>query len=364
MKVVFYILLLISIEGCSFFDDAKENNSSSTTNTQYNSLLWHLFFTDSDTMKLYSVSNESHINAKKSWELSKGAGVKIAVIDETFEPLHEDIIDGVYATYNITDETTNVTNSATSSSHGHSCAGMIGARDNLVGTIGIAPESQLILIGANLQYDSQLILAFDKAVELGAQVISCSWGSYQVSDTLAAKIQEVHDAGVVIVFAAGNDNCSLDTICSGITSPSDESELNSVIGVGGSGENNDRVSYSNYGSKIDILAPAGDKVDYLGILGVDDIGSDGSNDQFGFVDENYAFIEGTSFSAPLVAGVAGLMLSVNPNLTPDEIRTIIIETASKIGIENGAIYDNTGFNTQRAYGKINAYSAVLRAINY
>jgi subtilisin family serine protease len=86
------------------------------------------------------------------------------------------------------------------------------------------------------------------------------------------------------------------------------------------------------------------------------MGSDGTNSASSPVG-NYNYAEGTSYSTPITAGVAALMLSVNPALTPEEIRTILIETATK----NGGAYDSDGFSLQKAYGQIDAGRAVEKA---
>jgi len=109
------------------------------------------------------------------------------------------------------------------------------------------------------------------------------------------------------------------------------------------------------------LIPAGDAQLSSGILGIDDTGSEGSQDQKNIVNNNYAFTDGTSFACPLVAGAVSLMYSVNPNISPAQIRDIIISTADKIGGAN--LYDNNGFDKskRRAYGKINISAAVAQA---
>ena len=94
----------------------------------------------------------------------------------------------------------------------------------------------------------------------------------------------------------------------------------------------------------------------IGVLGIDDMGAKGSDNQNGLVNNNYAFTFGTSFAAPIVAGVVTLMYSVNPNITPKQVRDILIDTAEKVGGDD--LYEDEGFDTYRAYGKIHADRAV------
>lgn len=172
---------------------------------------------------------------------------------------------------------------------------------------------------------------------------------------MSDKIEELYDEGIVIVFACGNDSQNLDE-----KNVNDESELPTVIGVGASNENNGLSSYSNYGTAVDCIAPGGSYS--MGVLSVDLMGSSGSNYQMEVVDNNYAFHSGTSFSAPIVAGVAALVLSKNPALSPEQVRTILINSCEKIG--NNAHYNAQGFDVMRAYGKINAAKAVTLAQSY
>lgn len=319
----------------------------------YDSYAWHTRFDENDFNSSYNVCPSANISLAEAWKTTRGAGVSIAVIDQGFEKNHEELLGKVTKTYNAEDNTTDVFTG--SSAHGTTCAGISAAPLNGVGLGGAAPEANLILIAAPSLSDAALVRAFDYAREEGAGVISCSWGSYNVSQLLSEKIQELYDAGVVIVFACGNDNINLDE-----GNRNDESELPTVLGVGSSDEKNLLSSFSNYGSAIDFLAPGGSYT--LGVLGTDLMGPSGSHEQMGVVNNNYAFASGTSFSAPLVAGVTALMLSVNPSLSPDEVRTILIESCEKIGID--AHYNANGFDTQRAYGKINAAKAVTLAASY
>lgn len=324
------------------------SSCSGNRSNQYDRYLWHLFYTDNDFSISYAIDRNANVNILNAWEISRGNGVKVAIIDENFEPTHVDLADNVVLTYNAANESTDVTGSGTA--HGNTCAGHVGALDNGVGIIGTAPQSELILIKYG-NSDAADIRAFDKAMSEGVKVISCSWGSYDVSQALANKLQEVYNAGITVIFAVGNDHISLDDI-----RVNDESELSSVIGVGASCENNDVCSYSNYGINLDIIAPGGEHHDSIGLLGLDNSGESGDSNQQELVSNDYAFGSGTSYSAPLVAGIVALMYGVNPNITPLEVRNILIQTSQKVGV--GVAYDNSGFDLERGYGKIDAYEAV------
>lgn len=321
----------------------------------YYKYCWHLDNFDLGFHENWSIDTGASIHVKKAWEISRGAGVIVAVIDDNFEKAHEDLGSNILEVYNVNTGENEAENSTSSGSHGTTCAGFVASPKNGIGTIGVAPEAKLLLIAEITYSDYNTSRAFDYAKEKGAKVISCSWGSYDVSQALATKLQEMYDAGITVLFANGNDGYDLDN--SGFN---DESELPSVLGIGASGEENDITSYSNYGSNIELIAPGGDHYGHLGILGIDDSGSKGSNYQKSLVTNNYAFTSGTSFSTPVTAGVVALMLSVNPTLTPLQIRTILIETADKVG-GSDANYNASGFDKYRAYGKVNAEKAVIRA---
>jgi len=270
------------------------------------------------------------INVVPAWKFTKGAGVKVAVLDDGIQKSHEDFEN--ISTYNIIDGSDNCEPALrTSYSHGTAVAGIIAARQNGVGTMGVAPECDLLFIGDNtydIYADDIAIRAFEYARNWGAQVISCSWGSYNVDTILSSQIRRLYDDGIVIVFACGNDGYNMDGKDRKGRDINDESELPWVIGVSASNENGERASLSNYGRNIDIMAPG------TSILALDLMGMEGRNNSMEDVNNNYTILPlGTSFSAPIVAGVAALILSANPSLTPDEVRMIIIQTAQKTGGE-------------------------------
>ncbi len=374
MKIVFTLLSLLLLYGCFEKKDKKTQDNSlvgkcfinsdiNSTNTYpfdpsgnpYFRFAWHL---DTKTTSLlfkrrYFIVEGADLNISDAWKITRGKDIKVAIIDDSFEITHEDIKDNVILAYDVDEDDCDVSDYSPFASHGHMVSGVLAATNNKLGVIGIAPEVSLILIKQIETDDAKTIKAFEYAKQNGARVISCSWGSENVSEAVKAKIDELYDEGIVIVFAFGNEGLDFDSI-----DINDESELSSVIGVGSSDESNKVALYSNYGSQLDILAPSGE----IGVPTVDKMGVYGDTNQLGFLDNNYTFFKGTSASAPLVAGTVALMLSVNDNLTPKEVREILIQSADKI--DDRLNYDENGFNIYAGYGKINSSKAILKAIEY
>lgn len=359
---------------CTFFSASDEKFDE-----PYYQFAWH-FNENYNTFKsCFKIDNNSHINIEDAWDITKGVytvgsnqgqSVKIAVIDDNFDIYHEDLKNSIIASYDIDDSDSDVSPDNNKESHGTAVASFMTSTINNKGLMGAAPEAKLITIKQFDNNDAKTIAAFEYAKQQGAKVVNCSWGTASgPSQIVSAKIQELKDAGITVVFASGNEDKDLDA--AGVN---DESELDSVIGVGASSFDNDIALYSNYGSEIDIIAPGGERLTTRGsgVLGAYVLNDEDNPKTQGIsnIDSSkYSFTQGTSFSAPIVSGVIALMISVNPKLTPDEIRTILIETADKIN-ESGSNVTYTDlpndgttstFNNYRAYGKINAYKAVKKA---
>jgi subtilisin family serine protease len=121
-----------------------------------------------------------------------------------------------------------------------------------------------------------------------------------------------------------------------------------TIAVGASTKFDYHAEFSSYGTGLDFVAPGND------IWTTDRMGGDG---YAGWSDtySNYVAVMGTSYAAPLGAGVAALMLSVDPDLTADKVRSVMRQTCRKIG---GVVYDGNGWNKYYGYGCIDAGAAV------
>lgn len=372
-------LFLASCGGGGSSNNEKKNPYYERTYGQYNlesednfKYAWHINENINSVYKdNFLIDDNAHINVAPAWSLTKGKKIngekiRVAIIDEDFEVNHPDLKGKIYRTYNVMNDSGNIT--ATSSekfSHGTAIAGFV-ASDFL----GVAPDVELILININLSdsiEESYYIKAFDYAKKHGASVINCSWGGESLSQSLAIKLKEMYESNINVIFASGNGSngtgISLDS------NIDEESESPYVLAIGATSVLNDRALYSNYGSNVDLLAPGGGGKNYykgggelLGILALDSMGTAGVNNTFGYASNNYTFTAGTSFSAPLVSGTIALMLAVNPNLTPSQIRTILINTAQKVG-GNIAKYDANGFDKLRAYGKVDTGKAVEAAAN-
>ena len=338
----------------SLVDDNQSNNSTVKSLNEeailkakkepYFKYAWHIDSSKSVlNSKGYAINEHADINVTEAWKMSMGKGVKVAVIDDGAEVEHEDLKENILFAYNADTGSDKINPDSEEGSHGNTCAGFIVAPINGKGIVGIAPQAKMISIAQNDESDEHTIKAFEYAKEHGAKVISCSWGTNDVSDILVSELKKLYDSGITVLFASGNDGISLDG-----ENINDESEVEWIIGVGASGENNDVTTYSNYGKNLEVIAPGGDTEESSGILGLDDMNEKGKSKGLELVNANYTFTDGTSFATPVTAGVVALMYGVYPNITPAQVKEILIKTADRVGQNVDADYSKKNFDTKRA----------------
>jgi subtilisin family serine protease len=296
-----------------------------TANDTYISYQWHL----------------SRINANAAWEITTGnPSIKVAVIDNGVELSHEDLYYGGdnYSNLSVAEcvDYVSSTDHTPSSSHGTMVAGIIGAKtNNSVGVAGVAGGygcSGARIISYRTDFTaSQLASAVYSAVVNGVKVINISSGG-GYSQTYSDLLDYAYNQGVTVVCGSGNDSSS------SILFPASHQY---TIAVGCTDYDNYRNG-SNYGSGLDLVAPSS----YISSTCKTSEGK-------------YVSGSGTSLAAPQVAGVAALMLSVNSNLTPSQIRNILRNTCTKL-----SHYSFTnGWNSEVGYGLLNAFAAVRNTMN-
>ena len=335
------------------------------------------------------VSNDTHlnkqwylsaINAFDAWTISCGnANIVVAILDSGVDWLHQDLgrgndnHDNIHTNSNediwidINDPQTgnkidddknmliddwkgwnydnNTNNTITSNYHGTFVAGIIGAKtNNNLGIAGIVGGNNSIggriipyCVGVQSPISSILDDAIIDAIDKGARIIQLSL-TIPFSQSVEDAIQYAINNNAIIVCASGN---------SGATSVGYPSSNSNVIAVGAIQQNLSRVFFSNYGDNLDIVAP-----------GVDIYSTKLAN--------AYDYSDGTSFASPQVSGVAALILSVNPNLTGQEVRDIIEKTAQKVrpdlyNYQSDQSHPNGTWNNEMGYGLVDAYAAVKMA---
>jgi subtilisin family serine protease len=305
---------------------------------------------DPNFFELWGLQNNSYpnidVHACSVWEITRGSDATVAVLDQGIELTHNDLSPNISSlSY---DTESNTSPSQVFGNHGTHCAGTVGAiRNNNLQIAGVAPECILMSISNSLAAtpNSRIKRAdgINWAWHHGADIISNSWGSsvqYDVIDEAidSALIYGRNGKGAVIVFASGNDY--------GVVSYPANSNPNIIV-VGAINRNGTRASFSNYGTQLDIVAP-----------GVDILSTIPNN--------SIDYMDGTSMACPHVAGVAALVLSVNPNLTQVQVQQIIESTAQKVRTDSYTYsttsgYPNGTWNNQMGYGLVDAYAAVQAA---
>ncbi|ANI31620.1 peptidase S8 [Yersinia entomophaga] len=346
---------------------------------------WHLKKTTVRT----ETDVDASANVEAAHEITRGAGITIAIIDDGFDIQHPEFMRPGKVVhphnYEMGYENENPLPDK-SNRHGTACAG-VACADGLYGASGVAPEANLMPIrlvdGLGSMGEA---LAFVWAADKGADIISCSWGpadgiwfdpddEYHDRETELPALTRLaidyavekgrNGKGCAVFFAAGNGNESVDN--NGYASN------DKVIAVGACNDRSTRCAYSDFGKALWCTFPSGDFAHpekfhpaplTSGIWTTDVRNQDGYNtgmtltgDLFGNYTNKFG---GTSSSCPGAAGVAALILSVNPSLTYLEVRDIIRDSCDKIDRKNGK-YDKNGHSKWYGYGRVNAEKAVLLA---
>lgn len=366
---------------------------------------WYLHHTGGTDL-----SPGSHIAAEAAWDMTRGLrSVVVAVVDDGFDLNHPDfrgtgklVFPQDFTQWQFS------ANSGESLTHGTTCARVAIAEETGTGIVGVAPGCAFMPLRIPPLLDDTLLEeVFTWAAEKGAAVVSCSWGASLSCFPLSLRQRAaIHRAategrngkGCVIVWAAGNANRPLNGSLNeqggarhglrgsirwlhGFANHPD------VITVGACTSLGKKAVYSNWGAELSLSAPShnGIPVVWVPPLGYVPTGpgvrgplagkaiglgefAQGARSMAGGVSLQLGG-GGTSIACALVAGVAALVLSANPNLTAREVRQILQDTTDKrvdadpdpqLGLCKGT-YDGQGHSPWFGYGKVNALKAVQAA---
>jgi subtilisin family serine protease/fibronectin type 3 domain-containing protein len=213
--------------------------------------------------------------------------------------------------------------------HGTGVSGLIAARtDNKSGIAGLAHNCRVMALrtfnssGYGEEDDAASAILY--AVANGAQVINMSFGDVFVSQVLQDVIKYARSKGVIMIASSGNSSTDQ------IHYPSGFAE---TISVGATDNNDELAGYSNYGPTVDLVAPGSN------VISLD-------------LDNGFHNWNGTSFSAPYVSAAAALLLSNQPGLSPDAIRSILVNSTDDLG--------DPGWDDRFGAGRLNVFKMLLQ----
>ena len=312
--------------------------------------------------RMWSLTGEKGVSALEAWGTTRGKGVTVAVLDSGITA-HPDLDANVLPGYdfiaepafsndgngrdsdptdagNWTVDNQCFTGSKATASdwHGTHVAGTIAAiANNNEGIAGVAPEAKIVpvrVLGACGGFDSDItdgiIWAAGGSVrgvpanQNPAQVINMSIGSEGTCTTpYRQAIAQANKRGSIVVVAAGNNNFD--------ASKSSPGNCEDVINVGATDKNGKRSYFSNYGSRVDVSAPGGDRRYWGGgILSTLNAGKTAPGKA------DYAEYQGTSMAAPHVAGIVALMKAVDPKLTYAQAKKALQSTSQGVECDQSA----------------------------
>ena len=296
------------------------------------------------------------IQADLSWDLGKGnSDVVVSIVDDAITINHPDLKDVIWVNpdeipnngidddnngyiddINGWDTYTNDNDPSPFSNtnawaHGTHCAGIAGAHtDNGIGisSVGCGISIMAVKTADNNGLVNQTWDGVYYSILAGADIISCSWSSGSYSQTNYNIIEFGINSGSIIVAAAGNNGANLSS------NPKYPACYNGVICVANTTQSDTKASSSNYGTRIDISAPGSSIISTIPYNG-------------------YDYKTGTSMSAPMVAGLLGLMKSYSPNATNEQLVNCMKSSCNDIDPVN------TSYIGLLGAGRINAYQALL-----
>jgi len=274
----------------------------------------------------------NHINCEQAWDITTGSSqIKVAVVDDAIQTNHPDLNSAIFSSYNVIGGGSNASPPNDLYDHGTHVAGIVSAQSNNsigVSSIGYGNVKIIAIKASNgtINPDGPGVLithayaGISWAVQFGANIINCSWGGGGWSSVNQQVLTEA-TAQAIVVAAAGNDNTNTIQYPAGYAN---------VIAVASSINSDEKSEFSNYGSWVDVTAP-------------------GSSIFSTTINSTYGWMSGTSMASPLVAGLMGLVWSVNPALNKETIIGCVLSSASPISWAGGGS------------GRIDAHAAVACA---
>lgn len=292
-----------------------------------------------------------------AWDNSTGVGARVAVLDTGYRP-HADLAANIVGGYDFISDTFVANDgggrdsdardpgdwmnagecgggyppsSQGSSWHGTHVAGTVAAvTNNGSGVAGVAYGAKVVPLrvlgkcgGLTSDIADAIVWASGGSVSgvpannYPADVINMSLGGGgSCSSTTQSAINTARSNGAVVIVAAGNENTN--------ASNSNPANCAGVVTVAATNRNGGRSYYSNYGSVVDVAAPGGELTQSTSVNGILSTLNSGSTSPGSDI---YSFYQGTSMATPHVAGVAALMMSADSTLSPDDVETMLKNTA-------------------------------------
>lgn len=276
-----------------------------------------------------------YTNIQKFWKQgSTGKGVRIAIVDTGIDVNHPDLKGSIYGSVNYVK---GAKSGIDDNGHGTHVAGIIAAKDNSIGSVGIAPGARLYSVKVmnkdGIGSVSDISRGIRWSIDHKMQIINLSLG--MTDDELGTSqfrqlekvLNEAYRKGILIVAASGND---------GVSPVEYPANFPSVIAVGAASEGRKPVwaDFSNYSNKIEVIAP-GDFVystiprymrgEFSGRMG-------------------YDYYMGTSMASPYVAGFLAILKQRNPHYSASKLRTFALrKNVMDIGTKGKDDYTGYGF---------------------
>ncbi|MGD9475713.1 MAG: S8 family serine peptidase [Eubacteriaceae bacterium] len=269
------------------------------------------------------------------WEnLNSSQEIIVAVIDTGLNTSHPDLAGRITTGYDYMEETTAVTDL---SGHGTMVSGCVAAAvNNGIGVSGSAVSANVKIApyrtGGQYAGDKNLYISYIAAAIMAAadrsdvSVINMSFGTYSAYDSISNSVDYAVSKGKLLVASAGNE---------GSTSNGGKyvypASYDGVISVAATDSSDGHPSFSQYNDKVDVSAP-------------------GSSVYTTTRNGAYGTASGTSFAAPIVAGAAALLMSIDDSLTASDVEILLKDTALDLG--------SIGKDNYFGYGRIQLDQAV------
>ncbi|WNB92412.1 S8 family peptidase [Bacillus sp. NEB1478] len=314
----FYV---VKVNSSSTNDAVEKYENLNTVEYAEPNATFHATYVPNDPFYKTQQYAPQKVAAEQAWDVTQSSSsVKIAVVDTGVDYNHPDLEGKVIKGHDFVADDENPIDE---NEHGTHVAGIAAANtNNGVGVAGLAPKASILAVrvldaeGSGSLDDVAQGIRY--AADQGAQVINLSLGGNLGTKTLEDAVNYAWNKGSVVVAAAGN---------SGVALPSYPAYYENAIAVAATDQNDQKASFSNFGTWVDIAAPG---VDIYSTIPLN----------------RYASFSGTSMASPVVAGVAGLLAAQGKNAS--QIRSALESTADPI----------TGTGTLFQNGRVNAAKAV------